>query len=358
MNHLSLDVFDDLNVEKTFTKIASKLPEDLRKINLMTSETRDTLPDRDFALSVVTKTASKLNKFPINDKLNTALSNFYFDMNHGSLPLEAQKLAASHIKTACLRQGISPTKAVSLLGKEPTVSNLFIEKVGHVPGGRSYVPGASHGGVYALEKKAGANHIRRYPISSPELLNKAVGYFEKYAKEFSPEDRYQFANNVSVQAKNLGLSIASPMIDKYAGNGYSPELQDHLNIRKRLEPTIAGALDKLASMKNDITPKEFADALYEVDKHGGYTNQYDRFIADPYQATFAKVAHGYLYEEDGIALDELKLKEVFENKYKQIVDHFGSSLADALKKDGFPIFDSLPKDAKQVIARIATGEIT
>jgi len=356
MNHLFLDVFDDLDAEKTLTKIASRLPDEVRKTELMTSDVRDRLPDGQFALSVITKTAHKLNKFPINDKLNTALSNVYFDLNHGSLPAEAQKIAASHIKTACRRLGIQPSKATNLLGGSNPLSNQYIEKSGQVAGGRAYATGAKIG-AYALEKRAGANVVRKYPISSPDLLGKAVGYFEKFARDFSPEDRHQFALNVYNQSKALDVPIKSSAILKYAGVGYGSALQDHINIRKRLEPSIAGALDKLASLKNEISPEEFAQALHEVDKKGGYTNHYDKYIADPYSATFAKIAHGYLYEEDGITLDETKLAEVFEKKYKTIVEHFGTSLADGLKKDGFAAFDALPKDVKQVIARIATGEI-
>ena len=140
MNRLEskiIDIFDDVNLKDTLTKVASKLPGDLTQVDLPTIEERNGYDDTHFALSVITKTANRLNKFPINSRLNTALSNEYFDLNHHKLPSEAQKTAATYIKLACERYGVKPSESVKVAAaKNPVMTNLYIENITDKPGGR------------------------------------------------------------------------------------------------------------------------------------------------------------------------------------------------------------------------------
>ena len=363
-----IDIFDDVNLGDTLQKIASKLPSDVRSGALPTIEDRDDYDDTQFALSIFTKTAGKINKFPINTRINTALSNEYFDLNHHKLPHEAQKIAATYIKTACDRYGIEATESVKVASeKYPIMTNIFFENQDLKPGGKLVTKEAQavdSDYYYALTKQAGDGSVnRKYAMPNQEYLNKAVAYFDKYASKFSPEDRHQFASNVVKRAVELGVEVDSDNIQKYAGLNYNGCVGDYLSVRRKLledHPQYTDALDKLAAYQPTTDPVTFAKVLHELDKKAGIDKYYDKYLADPYLSTFGtettKTA-SYVYNEDGILLTEDDLKKTANDKYATIKNYFGSTLADGLKKEGSAAFVALPKDAKDVIARIANGEI-
>ncbi|MGH7194142.1 MAG: hypothetical protein ACREJM_11535, partial [Candidatus Saccharimonadales bacterium] len=61
-----IDAYDDVALDG-LKKLAQLKPD----LYFMTPEERGALPDSAFALSLITKKASKLNKFPINSADNT-----------------------------------------------------------------------------------------------------------------------------------------------------------------------------------------------------------------------------------------------------------------------------------------------
>lgn len=367
LENLIIDIFDDVNLRTTLEKVASNLPPRLRSAQLPTIEDRDKLEDDRFALSMITKHASKVNKFPVDSPINTALSNEYFNINHHKLPSEAQKTAATYIKMACDKFGIAPSLSVKTASLEyPTVTNIYIEKQNDTPGGAVVSKQAEIEDsefYYALTKEADGGVVsRKYAMPSPEHITKATEYFDKYASHFSPEDRHQFAHNVVNRAIELGVSVESKEIEKYAGTEYGSSLNGHLSIRKKLldgQPLYLDALEKLASYQETTGPSTFAKVLHELDKKAGLDKYYDKYLADPYAATFKgqEKTAGYVYEADGIYLTGEEIEKAANDKYSTLKNYFGPTLADGLKKEGASAFDALPQDAKDIVARIANGEI-
>lgn len=359
LEHCVLDLFDDCAYETTLKKIASNLSSEVRRGQLPTVADRDRLEDDQFALTLITKTASKLNKFPIDGPINTALSNEYFELNHHTLPLEAQKIAGSYIEGACDRFGIDAHNSVKVASMNyGPRTNIYVESALNTqrPLEKVASPTAKiSNNFYALGTK--------YAMPSEDYLRKAETYFEKHARQFSPEDRHEFASNVYKRAEELGVETTSTSINKYAGTHYNPELEGHLKIRERLldeaSPYVP-ALRKLASFKATTGPETFAKVLHEIDKKAGLNAYYDTSLSDPYASTFAssmQKSAGYVYEADGIYLTGKDIEKVARDKYATLKNYFGHTLADGLKKEGAQAFDGLPDDAKDIIARISNGEI-
>lgn len=364
-----IDIYDDLNVASTMQKVASAIPSELRQLQIPTKDFRDSLDDTQFALSIITKTASKMNKFPLNDKLNTSLSNEYFELNHPKLPAEAQKIAATYIKQACMRFGLEPREAVKIAAADmPTMTNIYFSRVGDRAGGELVQKVASDQDksayYYALTKTASNGHTERaYALPNPEAIKKAEVYFDKYAMQFKPEDRHQFASNVVNRAVELGVDVTSDMVNKYAGLNYNGDVEAYLSVRKKLldgRTEYTDALDKLASFQGKEDPKTFARVLHEFDKKAGLVRYYDKYLADPYASTFGvgtEKTASEIYEIDGLSVKEGDIEKVANEKYSLLENYFGSTLADGLKKEGSAAFVALPDNAKEVIARIIHGEI-
>ncbi len=354
-----LDLFDDAAFDTTLKKIACNLSDELKREQLPTIEDRNQLEDDQFALTFITKTASKLNKFPVNDKVNTSFSNEYFELNHHKLPIEAQKIAGALIEKACDRYDIEARNSVKVASMNYSPkTNIFVESVLNQ---QSVIQKTASPTVKFSENYFALG--TKYAMPTEDLLRKAEQYFDKYAKKFSPEDRHEYANNVSKRSEELGIKIASVNIEKYAGSNYNPELEGHIKIRQKLlddaSPYIP-ALRKLASYQDSTEPITFAKVLHEIDKKAGLNKYYDTALSDPYASTFSsdltKTA-GYVYEKDDIYLTSDGIKKMANTKYDILKNYFGHTLADGLKKEGVAAFEALPDDAKDVIARISNGEI-
>lgn len=348
-----IDIYDDVNLKETLTKVASRLPSNLRQEHLPAVHEKDSLEDSQFALSLFTKSASKLNKFPINSRINTALSSEYFELNHHKLPYEAQKIAAAFIHRACDKFGVEPSPSVKQASSSTTPSaNIYfekaIEKVGHFKT-------ASVGGVFALDNK--------YPINTKEEVLKADSYFNKYASDFSIENKHEFAKNVCQRATQLGV-ITGANIQKYAASNYGSalRLEQSLATRKTLldeDSPYREAFDKIASYRGKVEPEVFAKTLYELDKKAGIERCYNGHIMDPFDAVcggMAKVAN-YIYQKDHIYMTEEDLKNALSSKEKTLKDYFGDTLVKGLKSEGSAAFTALPDDTQDIIARIWNGEI-
>lgn len=368
MENKIIDIFDDINLKSTLVKIASSLPEDVKRSDLMSVEEKNNLDDFSFALSYITKTA-KINKFPIDSRASTAISNSYFDLNHHKIPEGAQKVAATNLLKACKKYNVQPSESVKIAshGMDEHTLNIYVEKMNDKPG-KSLKKESSineDNYFYALVKSAGDKTISRcYAMPDESYLRKAEHYFEKNAKFLSSDDRHTFAHNVVKRAEYLGVPVKSPLVEKYAGEYYSSDLNDHISVRSKLlddMPVYKDALSKLASLKHTVTPDVFAKALHKFDKMAGLNKYYDKYISDAFKATLStgkiKTASSTIYSQDGLTLTSDDLKILVENRYDLIKKYFGSSLADGLKSDLESAFVALPSDAKEVIARMANGEI-
>jgi hypothetical protein len=360
-----LDLSDDTNKDllKEILK-ENTPPEMVKKAQLATRETHESRGRSDFALVMLTKEGNELRKFPLFDAANTWMSCQYFEKTAHKLPARAKGMAGLMLKRACAMFDVAETPLL----KE--VANTLLLN-GHV-----------YHEAYDITKTAQPISVEtvtpdeskhfyacngRYPMPSPEFVKKASQYFTDHEREFSdPAHRHEFAHNVLERAKELKVEIdQKATLDKYAGEGYGDILETQIRIRHDLlqaKPNMDAALTKVASFKKELTPVDFAKLLHTFDKKASLDKYYDGYLADAYKSTFevrfTKTASGYSWESsDGVNVSEKELTKAFEDSYDKVKGYFGPTVADSLKKHGCSIFASLPKDAKEVITKIAKGDI-
>jgi len=349
-----LDIFDDVNLKESLVKVANRLPEDLKNEPLSDMEERDSMADRNFALTLFTKNANKLNRYPVDTKLNAALSNIYFDINHHKLPSGAIKVAGTFIKKACDKFGLEPSFAVKQAHSDNVLSNHFFE----YPSDETEV---KH-----QEKKASSNFALngKYSLETEDEIKKANEYFDKYAYQFSFEDRQEFAKNTFERSKQMGVSVGEG-VSKYASADFGDDytFSQAIAIRKNLlseDSPLRDHFSKLASYKVKASPEVITKVLHELDKEAGFTKYYDSYLKNPCEAVsgFYKKAT-MVYDKNNIYMTEEDLKKVTSEKEKILKDYFGETLVKGLKSksDGVEAFRALPDDTKDIIARIWNGEI-
>jgi hypothetical protein len=103
-------------------------------------------------------------------------------------------------------------------------------------------------------------------------------------------------------------------------------------------------------------PEQFASLLREADELFGLDAYWGGAVMDPYFATFGgrgqeKVAWAH-QTSDGETIDEAALKAI---PKEQVEKNFAPDFAEAFSQNPTLIFDSMPADSKQVLARMARG---
>lgn len=349
-----LDAHDD--IERVHLKKLAKINP---QVNMITEEERNALPDREFGICFITKKASRLNKFPIESKDSTWLSNQYFNETHYNMPKEAAEIAAGFIKKACEKFGITPTAAVASMAKTAS-SNVYYEKdiAASAKVNRTNDVDLSK---FAEVSKIGDSYTHaQYVFASPTHVKLGNAYFDQYSDKMPVIDRHKYAAALQRRAGELGMTLTGK-ISKYASNAYGAHVNAHLSSRRALlnDQTFVTALDKMAAMKDTMAPMDFANLLHGFDKRAGLNKYYDGYLVNPFAATFAgqhnpkalyKSASYGSITADGIS-------KLATEKYAKIKEYFGVSIADSLKKEGAPAFDALPNDAKEIIAGIADGSL-
>jgi hypothetical protein len=203
----------------------------------------------------------------------------------------------------------------------------------------------------------------RYPLNTKEDVQKASTYFDKFASQLSVDERHEFASNVCDKARSLCTPVTSSLLNKYACRQYGNLVDSQLVLRESCiheDSKLSGAFRKLASKRSEIKEADiFAKALYELDKQAGLTKYYDRGIADPFLTTTNSIEKKaeYVYTDEGNYITESKLTSIINDKAILIEKYLGKTLIDGLKSEGYSAFEALPKDAKDIIVRIANGEI-
>lgn len=350
-----LDIYDD--VFKTgIAKLAAQYP----KCDMMSLEKKAGLKDHEFGLVVITKHASKLCKYPICDTDSTLLSNAYFDMNFHKLPAEAAEIAASQIKVACERFKVTPASSVAALAKTAG-SNVYVEQDGAMkPVNVVLQPDLTK---IAQVDAIGENYTTaQYAMPSDKHVKIAAEYFAQMAPKMPLETRHKYAAAVQRRAHELGMPALKGEIGKYASDHYSPMVDAHIRSRASLlemKPELKATLEKIGGAKKQYTPSQFAQLLHAFDKQAGLSRYYGSHLQDPYMATFAGEPDqyaGFRFKSAGVAdITADDLQRVVTAKYAQIKDYFGHSIADELKKEPVAIFESLPRDAKEIIAGLVEG---
>jgi len=352
-----IDVHDDVTREG-MKKLARINPH----INVMGEPDRAKLPDHQFALTLITKTASKLNKFPIADLDSTWLSNEYFDMNWRKLPSKAACVAASHIKEACEKFGLNPKPSVVKLASAKLHDNVSYE-VENIKPYKTYEV-ADIRKFASVEKIASSYTNAQYAFSNPTEVKLGSKYFSEKNEKMPLEMRHKYASALQRRAKELGMPALDGEVAKYASDHYSGLVDAHLRARASLldgrEPEYQTFLSKLGSSKKEMTPQEFATALYQFDKKASLVGYYGSHLTDPYRATFAEQPDPYEGARVKVGNKKLtgeEIRKVVSAKADKIKDYFGPSMLEELKKEPVAIFESLPMDAKEIIAGMLDGTV-
>ena len=365
--HQVIDMYDD--TDKSILKTAGAVPTHLKQAKVLTPEEKEALEPEQFALVMRTKEAQVLKKFPINDEVNTWLSCQYFGKTAEQLPFVAKKIAATHLKRACAVYNLDIPESISKIASVAIKDNRYDEI-------KSRTEDRTHERTVKMAELIpdGSEHFyalgEHYAMPNPEYVKKAAAYFNEHHREFSDaEDRFTFAAHVKARAAELEVELekkAEQTLETYTGENYGDMIEAQLRLRGDLlqhKPEMNTALSKLASYRPSTEPEVFAKALYLFDKKAGVTKYYNSHIADAFKATFGNVFHktasGYSWEDEssGLTINEKDLESAVDKKYDKIKGYFGSSVADQLKKHAVSIFESLPKDAKETIVKIAKGTL-
>jgi len=356
-----LDLYDDLS-GKQLKDIAQSAPSFVKQAQVAKRDEARALPSDAFALHALTKEGSRLLKFPMHTQADTWLSCAYFEKNAHKLPRQAARIAATHLKVACEKFTLEPNKAIAdLASKESPRSNLYVEEMDGLRKVASVNPieDRTSEGAFALNG--------RYPLNHVGHVKRASAYFKEHFGTFSPSERREYSQNVLKKASDFGLDTSEEefsQLQKVAGVDYGDRLEGQINLRRKIvdgdiEATIS--LEKVANARESIDADKFVNLLSAWDLENGMDRTYGTSIIDPYQATFESHSKeaGYLWEDEGagLSLTGKELEKAASAKYDKIKGYFGETLANSLKKHGSQIFDSLPSDAKTVIAKIAKGSL-
>jgi hypothetical protein len=372
-----LDFYDD--PRRGLTKLS--LPRELQDVHLdlVSDADRDRLPDSSFGLVLITKRASVLRKFPVNDAGNSWLSAQSFDANHGGLAVPARFVAAHHIKQACKAYGVPSAPRVEAYAgraeRADVESNVYVEgsdrdrllrklaqdELLHKEAAAAEVNAlvAMPDGHFALVLHTGDGEvIRKYAMPDAAHVKKAAAYFDKYAMQLGPEHRHRFASSVKHRAAELGVELpAGGLVEKWASQEWNSHLHAHLEQRKSLLPRNDRArdvLDKLAVLVAETEPEAIAKAIETFDHATGLSRHYDRGLTDAYASVMAKQASAWSAEIDDQTLTEADLKKVATSG--KLKGYLGEGFSNEFAKNPVEVFESLPHTEKVLIKQLATGE--
>lgn len=214
----------------------------------------------------------------------------------------------------------------------------------------------------------------RFPLDGYDQVKKASAYFDEGHRDMHPAMRREFASNMVKRASALSIPT-SDLARHYGG-----DKADHTQIKVAFDArrsVLHGAmdplhelasdnvdvevLDKLASGANVMDAESLAACLAEFDQATGLDAYWGGDVPDPYYSVFSKTAEEQEAEtdpDDSIVIGNeyiTKRDLVTFSKMRQemLRNRFGWDFAEEFTKDPSGIFDSLPRDQKLVIMRMA-----
>lgn len=370
----TLDIYDDRGLLlKELCPNPSEIPDFVKTAEQVTQRDHSEL----FAVTLH-ENGKVLKKFATADAGNTWLSTLYFYGTHDRLPEEAQKVAAANLIKACENFDIAiPDFLFEVLGSDGGVeyeSNLVdvtdkkppMQKMAYYT---AFDPASGEGDreevVFAVERADGTKY---YPLKDASSVKVASDYFERNHRNMVPRERREYAVKTAAVARK-GLLPTSDSIQKYASEGYSPNLEGHLTTRylhlvdANAGPEVKNRLVKMASLVDRVEPEDFAEALEQFDRETGLDSLWDRHVADPWYSTFAieKVAKGAVAPPvtfdvgDNITVTEEDLKNMAVRGKQELAGYYGSEMANSFEKDPVAVFQSMPTPQKKILARLASS---
>jgi hypothetical protein len=200
-----------------------------------------------------------------------------------------------------------------------------------------------------------------YPLDSYTQVKTAAAYFDRTFKFMPPPDRHEYAANLVQRARELSI-YPGELAEKYGSVTYAPQhdIEVCLDARRRSiqDEVHLEVLDKLAGLRFAMAPEDFALTLHEFDK-AAMLEQHYGYIPDAYYTTFGKTAAEASPEESVIIGNEYitrrRLAEYFKSNVGDVKARFGCELATEMAKEPKSTFDSLPRDQKLILMRMANN---
>jgi hypothetical protein len=222
---------------------------------------------------------------------------------------------------------------------------------------QDWEPGAT------LEKEASAapryTLLRgKYPVDDYGQVKLAAAYFTEHVRRFHPRDRREYCTKLAERMVDLDIE-PTEQISKYASASYGADVEAYVSYRKSHVPEeFHPALDTLMSKQAMVSPETFAEALCEFDETTNLSHEWDARIPDPWTSTFGDslektAAENWVFDEQGVRLDEEDLTNLTRNSRGLVVDAFGEKFADEMTKSPKTFFNALPLPNKIVLGRMA-----
>lgn len=382
------------------------VPEELKKIEILTGDELEMLPDSDFALILVEKNGDISRKYPKPDFNHALVSGLYLADSYEKLPDQALAIAAKNLLDV-------------LDGPSPYSWEIVGKVTGKLRGFKDLQKGTK-GNIYRVDRTSQEDELRKaqgqeireekearakladcefafvshrdgkkhrlFPIENTENIKKATAYFDENYKLFTPGQRHMFSLAVQKQASKLKVEVESDVMAKYASSEWSPSVIAAINTRidrlktKNIHLVKEGSsyhhavkdhdLPKLLRAYEEMKKKagkgdihKFANLLYALDKASGLEDSYGKTMSDAYTATYSgKKTAGLLdllgqktddfveYAGKKIGLDQLENLDPS--------DFFGiiaRDVIDEIKSAPKEVFDSLPAPYKSAIVEVLFG---
>ena len=205
---------------------------------------------------------------------------------------------------------------------------------------------------------------QRYPLDGYDQVVKAAAYFDEWRGHMPPAMRHEYCQNLVKRASALSIPVSTD-VECYGSSAYGSRTQIKVALDAR-RSVVGGEdltlLEKVAEKQPRLLPEDFAVLLGEFDKAAGIEHLYDTEIPDPYFSTFAKLAvtesgtspagavvvgNEYITHRDLVRCSK---------QYQKLVENrFGEEFALEFAKDPLGIFNSLPRDEKLVLMRLANS---
>lgn len=336
---------------------------------LLNGEELSLLRQDQFALNILTKTGEVLNKYPVSDASQTWLSSQYFVKTGGSLPEIAQIITSKNLNHAARVFNIDLHPAIEKIanlypnittnvwveGSEPEFAQDTVDtyrclhKIARDPERQdNRYWGLSNGGKL------------RYQLKTANQVKVAAAYFEKNSREFSPEERNEFATRISARSLEFGIPEAAdtPAIVKHAGTDFGERFYNQLSERVGLCDELnkdRGPYLNLFKNANALGAQQTAMAMQHFDRKNGFDRYYDKSIDDPYATTFGdyfKKTAAWSMDVGGKFITEKDLKGIDENKFKK---SYGESMWNEFQRNPSTILESLPKPDQAAIIDMIPG---
>jgi hypothetical protein len=198
-----------------------------------------------------------------------------------------------------------------------------------------------------------------YPVDGYDQVKTASAYFEENWRGFQPRKRHEYCVGLVERMEKLGMEIPED-VERYGSQTYASDVDAYVEARRSyVHEEFKPALDLLLEKRAQVGPETFAEALSEFDHISNLHYHWDAQVADPWRSTFGpsleKIAEkNWVYDEQGVRVDEAQLKHFAANGNALIVKTWGEDFAKEFQKSPKTFFSALPAPNKLIVARAAS----